>query len=65
MKVYQGNCHYADVTFSLRFEPLEDVDVTNGDCNTCTRIFIYHKNSRIYTEGLPIVLPAERCCRAL
>ena len=28
MKVYQGNCHYADVTFSLMFEPLEDVDVT-------------------------------------
>ena len=37
MEIYQGNCHYADVTLSLEFEPLEDFHVTKhmrmiGEC---------------------------------
>ena len=38
---YQGSCHCGKVTFTLQSEPLNDLEVTDCNCNICARVSIF------------------------
>ena len=38
---YQGSCHCGKVTFALQSEPLNDLEVTDCNCNICARVSIF------------------------
>ena len=38
---YRGSCHCGKVTFVLQSEPLNDLEVTDCNCNICARVSVF------------------------
>ncbi|KAK3174747.1 hypothetical protein OEA41_001993 [Lepraria neglecta] len=51
---YQGSCHCGKVTFALQSEPLNDLEVTDCNCNICARngyLWIYPSKDAVQLQG--------------
>ncbi|KAL2054981.1 hypothetical protein ABVK25_004803 [Lepraria finkii] len=51
---YRGSCHCGKVTFELQSEPLNDLEVTDCNCNICARngyLWIYPSSDAVQLQG--------------
>jgi len=37
-RIYDGNCHCGTVTFSVKWKPVEEIEVLSCNCSLCSRV---------------------------